>query len=154
MRTDPRLHKLDDFALSAELHDAVGKALDVRRMVGVPIELGTPYYQGVSVAALVRTLPGRPAAMVRQRVVDALTRFVHPLTGGADGTGWPFDTDADRDRRHAGDRGRRGRRCPSTSSSCSSTTCAPGGASAAGASRSSLEPHTLFLSAEHRVVVR
>ena len=31
--------------------------------------------------------------MVRQRVVDALTRFVHPLTGGADGTGWPFDTD-------------------------------------------------------------
>ena len=60
-------------------------------MVGVPLELGTPFYQGVSVAALIRALPGRPATMVRQRVVDQLTRFVHPLTGGTDGAGWPFD---------------------------------------------------------------
>jgi hypothetical protein len=91
LRTDPRLHRIDDFALTPELFAAVSKALDARRMVGVPVELRTPYYQGVSVAALIRSLPGSPAAMVRQRVVDTLTRFVHPLTGGNDGTGWPFD---------------------------------------------------------------
>ncbi|GEK21451.1 putative baseplate assembly protein [Cellulomonas xylanilytica] len=153
LRTDPRLHKIDDFALSSELHATVGAALDVRRMVGVPIELGTPYYQGVSVAALVRTLPGRPGAMVRQRIVDALTRFVHPLTGGADRTGWPFDTtltatavtqviesvegvlSVDELQLFEYDL-RTGRRI--------------------GGGRESivLEPHTLFLSAEHRVVVR
>jgi predicted phage baseplate assembly protein len=91
LRTDPRTQHIDDFALSPELYATVAVALDERRMVGVPVELGTPYYQGVSVAALVRALPGRPAAMVRQRVTDALVRFVHPLTGGADGAGWPFD---------------------------------------------------------------
>jgi hypothetical protein len=25
--------------------------------------------------------------------MEALTRFVNPLTGGPDGTGWPFDAD-------------------------------------------------------------
>ncbi|WP_029290670.1 putative baseplate assembly protein [Cellulomonas sp. HZM] len=91
LRTDPRAHRIDDFALSPELFDAVAGALDERRTVGVAVEVGTPYYQGVSVAALVRSLPGRPAAMVRQRISDALTRFIHPLTGGPDGGGWPFD---------------------------------------------------------------
>ena len=42
---------------------------------------------------MIRSLPGRPAALVRQRVLDALTRFVNPLTGGAEGEGWPFDAD-------------------------------------------------------------
>ena len=36
--------------------------LDEHRLVGTAIEVGTPYYQGVSVAALVHTAPGRPAA--------------------------------------------------------------------------------------------
>jgi len=91
LRTDPRTHRIDDFALTAELFDRVADALDARRTIGTAVEIGTPYYQGVSVAALVRALPGRPAAMVRQRVSDALVRFVHPLTGGPDGNGWPFD---------------------------------------------------------------
>jgi hypothetical protein len=25
--------------------------------------------------------------------MDALTRYINPLTGGADGAGWPFDAD-------------------------------------------------------------
>ena len=36
---------------------------------------------------------GRPLALVRQRAIDELTRYIHPLTGGADGTGWLFDAD-------------------------------------------------------------
>lgn len=91
LRSDPRTHRIDDFALSGELFDAIADALDARRTIGTAVELGTPYYQGVSVAALVRALPGRPAAMVRQRISDALTRFIHPLTGGPDAGGWPFD---------------------------------------------------------------
>jgi hypothetical protein len=30
---------------------------------------------------------------VRQRAIHALTRYINPLTGGPDGTGWPFDAD-------------------------------------------------------------
>jgi len=93
VRTAPGTHGIDDFALSSELFDAVATAIEERRTVGVAVELGTPYYQGVSIAALVRTLPGRPAEAVRQRISDALTELVHPLVGGPDGTGWEFGQD-------------------------------------------------------------
>lgn len=84
---------LDDFALSNELVDHIGSHLDERRLVGTRVEIGTPYYQGVTVAALIRSLPGRPHGLVRQRALDALYTFINPLTGGPDGLGWPFDTD-------------------------------------------------------------
>jgi hypothetical protein len=37
--------------------------------------------------------PGRPVELVRQRAVEAITRFINPLTGGSEGAGWPFDAD-------------------------------------------------------------
>jgi hypothetical protein len=113
----------------------------------------TPYYQGVSVAALVRGVPGHLSEMVRQRVIDALTRFVHPLTGGNDGTGWPFDA-------------------PLTATAAAQAVEAVDGVLAVdelqlfeydlrrrrrvGEGRDSvaLAEHALFLSAQHRVVVR
>lgn len=93
VRTDPRTHRLDDFALTAPLLRTITEQLDEHRIVGTAIEVGTPYYQGVSVAALVHAPAGRPLALVRQRAVAELTRYIHPLTGGADGGGWLFDAD-------------------------------------------------------------
>jgi predicted phage baseplate assembly protein len=93
VRTDPRTHQLDDFALSAPLLRTIFDHLDNHRLVGTAVEVGTPFYQGVSVAALVHAPAGRPLALVRQRAVETLTTYIHPLTGGADGTGWLFDSD-------------------------------------------------------------
>jgi predicted phage baseplate assembly protein len=93
VRIEPTLHKLDDFAIAAPLMRRITEHLDAHRLVGTAVEVGTPYFQGVSVVALVHTGPGRPAALVRQRAIDALTRHINPLTGGPDGTGWPFDAD-------------------------------------------------------------
>lgn len=90
VRSDPRTHTIDDFALSPTLLDTVAAELDRRRTVGVAVGLGAPFFHGVSVAALVRAVPGRPVTAVRERVVAAVARFVHPLVGGADGAGWPF----------------------------------------------------------------
>ena len=84
---------IDEFALSDELVTRIGTHLDERRLVGTRVEIGTPYYQGVTVAALIKSLPGRPPGLVRQRALDALYRFINPLTGGQEGEGWPFDTD-------------------------------------------------------------
>ncbi|HEY2297242.1 MAG TPA: putative baseplate assembly protein [Jatrophihabitans sp.] len=86
-------HKLDDFAIAQPLMRRITDHLDAHRVVGTAVEVSTPYYQGVSVAALVHCAPGRPPGLVRQRALDALTRFVNPLTGGPDGMGWPFDAD-------------------------------------------------------------
>lgn len=93
VRSEASRHRLDDFAIAAPLMRRITDHLDEHRLVGTAIEVGTPYYQGVSVAALVHTGPGRPAALVRQRAIDALVRYVNPLTGGPEGTGWPFDAD-------------------------------------------------------------
>jgi predicted phage baseplate assembly protein len=93
LRSDPTQHHLDDFALTTPLLDRVTRYLDVHRLVGSAVEVSTPYYQGVSVVTLLHAGPGRPPAMVRQRALEALSRYVNPLTGGPDGTGWPFDVD-------------------------------------------------------------
>lgn len=93
VRSGPESHRLDDFALPEPLLQRITAHLDERRLVGTSVEVSTPYYQGVSVAALIRSLPGRPPALIRQRAADMLNRFVNPLTGGPEGTGWPFDTD-------------------------------------------------------------
>jgi hypothetical protein len=55
------------------------------------VEVTTPYYIGVSVAALVRGAPGRPPTLVRQQVLDAIYAYLSPHTGGPDGDGWPWD---------------------------------------------------------------
>jgi predicted phage baseplate assembly protein len=93
VRGDAGQHELDDFAIGNELMAQVSKHLDQHRLVGTTLEVSTPFYQGVSVAALVHSGPGRPADLVRQRAIEAITRFINPLTGGFDGTGWPFDAD-------------------------------------------------------------
>jgi predicted phage baseplate assembly protein len=93
VRGDAEAHRLDDFAIGAPLMRRISEHLDEHRLVGTSVQVGTPYYQGVSVVALVYTGPGRPAALVRQRAMAALTRYINPLTGGPDGTGWPFDAD-------------------------------------------------------------
>lgn len=93
LRSRPEEHQLDDFALSPDLVRAISDHLEPRRLLGTTVEVGTPFYQGVTVAALLQALPGRPATLVRQRAVDLLYRFVNPLTGGTSGEGWPFDTD-------------------------------------------------------------
>lgn len=93
VRTRPDELRLDDLALSDDLVAEISAHLEPRRVLGTVVEIGTPYYQGVTVAALVKVLPGRPADLVRQRTLDLLYRYIHPLEGGPDGTGWPMDTD-------------------------------------------------------------
>ncbi|MCU1497988.1 MAG: hypothetical protein JWM47_1941 [Acidimicrobiales bacterium] len=87
------VHQLDDFAIAPDLLRVVSRELDERRVLGTSIEVATPYYQGITVAALVHAQSGRPANSVRERVLQALYRFINPVTGGAAGTGWPFDDD-------------------------------------------------------------
>lgn len=153
VRKPPSAHTIDDYALSEQLLGDISRELDERRPVGVAVEVGTPFYQGVSIAALVRALPGRPPALVRQRVEEVLYRFVNPLTGGPDGNGWPFDVEL-------------------TAASVAGMLEAVDGVErveevllfeydlrtgtrlASGRESIRPEPHTLFLSRAHSVVVR
>ena len=89
----PEMLQLDHFALPDDMIHRIGDYLDDRRILGSKIEVGTPYYQGVTVAALVSARPGRPHSLVQDRAMRTLYDFINPLTGGPDGLGWSFDVD-------------------------------------------------------------
>ncbi len=89
----PEQLQLDDFALPDDMTTRVREHLDERRILGTMIEIGTPYYQGVTVATLLAVRPGRPASLVRDRALAALYSYLNPISGGIDGSGWGFDTD-------------------------------------------------------------
>ena len=85
--------QIDDLALDDELFAQLSEFLEPRRLVGTSLELGTPKYLGVSVAAAVRILPGRAPAAVKQRCLDAIATYLSPTQGGPNGDGWPFGLD-------------------------------------------------------------
>jgi predicted phage baseplate assembly protein len=85
--------QLDHFALPDDMIQRIADYLEDRRILGSKIEVGTPYYQGVTVAALVSARPGRPPSLVQDRAMRALYDFINPLSGGPEGLGWSFDVD-------------------------------------------------------------
>ncbi|MFE9706718.1 putative baseplate assembly protein [Streptomyces sp. NPDC005930] len=68
----------------------ITRHLDERRLIGTRLSVGPPYYQGVTVVATIHAFRGVDADRVRRQAHDALYRHLDPLTGGADGKGWPF----------------------------------------------------------------
>jgi predicted phage baseplate assembly protein len=66
----------------------IAECLSERRCVGARVLVEPPFYQGVTVVAQVRAR-GRVAA-VREAALRALYRYLDPISGGPDGTGWPF----------------------------------------------------------------
>jgi hypothetical protein len=84
--------EIDDLALDESLLAELTEYLEPRRVLGTSLEISTPTYQGISIAALVRVAPGRATAGVRQRCLTTLWTFLSPTEGGADGNGWPFGT--------------------------------------------------------------
>ncbi|ELP67032.1 putative baseplate assembly protein [Streptomyces turgidiscabies] len=68
----------------------ITRYLDERRLIGTRLAVGPPFYQGVTVVATVHAFRGVDTDRVRRKAHDALYRHLDPLTGGADGKGWPF----------------------------------------------------------------
>jgi predicted phage baseplate assembly protein len=75
------------------LRHAVAAHLDRRRVIGTRIEVTGPQYVPVIVRATVRAVAGTRTDELAGAVRDALNRFLHPLVGGPDGTGWPLGRD-------------------------------------------------------------
>lgn len=73
-----------------DLLDTIARYLDDRRPIGARLVVEPPFYQGVTVVARVMARRGVPVGQVRERALDALYRYLNPLTGGPDGQGWPF----------------------------------------------------------------
>ncbi|GIG59596.1 putative baseplate assembly protein [Longispora fulva] len=88
--TDARSLTFPALRPPSNMLDRVARYLDERRIIGTRFTVEPPYYQGVTVVASVVAEPRRRLAAVREAVLDALYEYLHPITGGPTGTGWPF----------------------------------------------------------------
>ncbi|MFE7745523.1 putative baseplate assembly protein [Nocardia sp. NPDC057455] len=73
-----------------ELLRTVVQYLDERRMIGTRLIVEPPRYRGVTVVAAVRARVTSDPSRVRDHAIHALNRYLHPITDGPDGNGWPF----------------------------------------------------------------
>ncbi|MGA9382539.1 MAG: putative baseplate assembly protein, partial [Phormidium sp.] len=84
----------DRLSLNPQLTAQVLEYLDERRLLGVEVLCEEPEYVGVNVQTKVAldTQYNNPTAEqeILSQLQVALYRFLNPLTGGSDGTGWPF----------------------------------------------------------------
>ncbi len=69
---------------------AISRHLDARRCVGARVVVEPPFYQGVTVVVKLTAKRRTVVGAVQDRALDALNRYLNPLVGGPDGTGWPF----------------------------------------------------------------
>jgi predicted phage baseplate assembly protein len=80
---------------SFELRDRVRRFLSARAPAAIATQIAVipAAYYPVGVSITVRPLDRSSAGIVAQSVTTALATFLHPLTGGPDGNGWPFGRD-------------------------------------------------------------
>jgi Baseplate J-like protein len=71
----------------------VAAYLQHKRVIGTRVVVVAPDYLEVSVRAKVKAFGGVSRNGLQQKIVTALNNFLHPLTGGPDGTGWPLGRD-------------------------------------------------------------
>ncbi|MEV6342351.1 putative baseplate assembly protein [Actinoplanes sp. NPDC051851] len=80
----------EDLVPSDAMLAAIAADLDARRPVGARLVVEPPFYQGVTVVARLRPRPEASAVRLRARAEETLYRYLDPIQGGPDGSGWPF----------------------------------------------------------------
>jgi len=74
----------------SDLKALVAEYLEPRLLLTTRAHVLGPFYVPVHVAATVAPLADQLTADVQRSVVNAVTAFLDPHSGGDDGTGWPF----------------------------------------------------------------
>jgi predicted phage baseplate assembly protein len=68
----------------------ISQRLDEVRLIGTRVLVSPPRYRGVTVVARIIARPRLDKARVRAEALEALYRYLNPISGGRDGRGWEF----------------------------------------------------------------
>ncbi|GIV97426.1 MAG: putative baseplate assembly protein [Herpetosiphonaceae bacterium] len=82
--------EIDQLRLAPRLVEDVRRYIDHRRLLTTIVTISEPEYRWVSVEARLKARMDADPESVRREVAGRLYRFLNPLVGGAQGTGWPF----------------------------------------------------------------
>ncbi|SCF17399.1 putative baseplate assembly protein [Micromonospora haikouensis] len=84
-----RLH-FEDLVPPDGMLATIAEHLDARRPIGARLVVEPPFYQGVTVVARLVPRPDTAVAQLRAEATATLYRYLDPVHGGPEGTGWPF----------------------------------------------------------------
>ena len=68
----------------------VAARLDECRVVGTRVLVEPPAYRGITIVARLRARPRVNPTRLQDEAMRAIYGYFHPITGGPEGTGWPF----------------------------------------------------------------
>ncbi len=85
--------KPKDLSLATEDQAGLVRYLNERRLLTTRLEVREPSYIPISARVRLHPAPEADRAKVEGDILSRLYRFLNPLTGGADGKGWPFGRD-------------------------------------------------------------
>lgn len=91
----------DSLLPSPQTLERIRTHLDERRVIGTRLVVGPPRYAGVRVTGRVRTRHLAAPEAVERDVNEALYRYLHPVVGGPNGSGWPFGRNVQTNEIHA-----------------------------------------------------
>jgi predicted phage baseplate assembly protein len=89
-RQDAGRLALGDLVPSEDTMRRITARLDEVRLIGTRVHVEPPLYLGATVVARMVARPRTNASRIEAEALEALYRFLNPLAGGPDGTGWPF----------------------------------------------------------------
>ncbi|WP_086828344.1 putative baseplate assembly protein [Allokutzneria sp. NRRL B-24872] len=82
--------QFEDLVPRQDTVDKLVKRLEEVRVAGVRVVVEPPLYKGVTVVARLLAMPYSDVDKVREQAMTTLHQLLNPLSGGPDGTGWPF----------------------------------------------------------------
>jgi predicted phage baseplate assembly protein len=82
--------RFDQLLPSDETLARVASRLDECRVVGTRVLVEPPAYRGITIVARIRARPRVNPTRLQDEAMRAIYGYFHPITGGPEGTGWPF----------------------------------------------------------------
>ena len=80
----------DDLGVEGKVIDAVEQYLDERRLLTATLYIAAPTYIWISTDLTVIADDKSDPDEITRSIRERLNRYIHPITGGPHGTGWPF----------------------------------------------------------------
>jgi predicted phage baseplate assembly protein len=82
--------RFDQLVPSEDTLQTITDRLEECRVIGTRANVEPPVYRGITVVAKLRARPRVNPSRLQEEALAALYEYFHPITGGPDGTGWPF----------------------------------------------------------------
>jgi predicted phage baseplate assembly protein len=82
--------RFDQLVPNPDTLQKITDRLEESRVIGTRALIEPPVYRGITVVARLKPRPRVNATRLQAEALQALYEYFHPITGGPDGTGWPF----------------------------------------------------------------